>query len=243
MNQTQAGPVHDLGCQLFVRLGRGFVGGWAFARHERDPGGGGRKRKARRASGFQETKRVVLRLVACWEGPGGLWAQRGLRSRSCRLLHCSRCRGSRGRLSGRLLRGFFGSRLLGCRGLLGGSSLLHCSLFGGCSFLRSCCLFGWSGLLGGCSLLGWSGLLHCSLFGGCSLLHCGLLGRRSSLLGSSSLLSWCSLLHSGLLGGRSLLHSSFLSWCSLFCCSFFRSCHTDLLDQVAKSTVLQHAAQ
>ena len=127
----------------------------------------------------------------------------------------------------------WGSRLLGCRsrcsrGRLGGR-LFGCSLFGG-------------RLLGCRSLFGWCSFLHCCLLGRCSLLHCCLFGR-SGLLGGCCLLGRCSLLHCCLLSGSSFLHSSLLGWGSFLGCYLFRSCHTYLLDQVAKSTVLRCAAQ
>jgi hypothetical protein len=169
-------------------------------------------------------------LVACREGPRGLWAQRGLRRRRSSLL------GRRGRLGrGRLLcSSLLCSRLL--RSSLLRRGLLYCSLFGSCLFGSS--LLGWSGLLY-CSLFGWSCLLDCSLLGW-SLLHCSLFSW--SCLFDSGLLGW-SFLHCSLFSGRSLLHSGFLSRGSLLRCHFFRSCHTDLLDQVAKSTALRTAVQ
>ncbi len=159
-------------------------------------------------------------LVACRERPSGLRAQGGL--------------GCRGRLGGgRLLRSSLlgGCSLLRGSGLLGCCGLLHGSFFGRSGSLlgRSSLLGGCGGLLGGSSLLRWSSsLLHGGLLGGCSgLLGCSsLLGRSGSLLGGSSLLRRS--------GG--LLHSGLFSRGSLLGCHFLRSCHTYLLDQVAKST-------
>src|SRR5438093_6395773 len=170
-----------------------------------------------------------LGLVAGGEGPRSLRAEGGLRSRRRR---SSGSRGRRGGLRSRLLR----SRLLRSRLLrrLFRSGLLR-SLFRS-RLLRSRLLG--RGLLRDllrCGLLRRS-LLRCSLLR-CRLLRRGLLRRR--LLGGG-------LLHHRLLGGgllgRSLLRGSLLGR-SLLCRSFLRrgflrSCHINLLDQVAKSTVL-----
>src|SRR3990167_2951815 len=157
-------------------------------------------------------------LVACRERPGCLRAQRGLGGRGRRLL--GRCR-----LGSSFLGCWFGSRL--GRGRLGGN------------------LLGRSRLLHGHSFLGWCGcLFHGDLLGGCcSFLHSDLLdgdllGRHSSLLGRRRLLHGHSLL-----GGCSFLHSDLLGRRGFFRCHFFCSCHTYLLDQVAKSTALPCAAQ
>src|SRR5438093_6750264 len=170
-----------------------------------------------------------LGLVAGGEGPRSLRAEGGLRSRRRR---SSGSRGRRGGLRSRLLRSrLFRSRLLRRlfrSGLL--RSLLRSRLL--CSRLLR------RGLLRDllrCGLLRRS-LLRCSLLR-CRLLRRGLLRRR--LLGGG-------LLHHRLLGGgllgRSLLSGSLLGR-SLLCRSFLRrgflrSCHINLLDQVAKSTVL-----
>jgi len=129
---------------------------------------------------------------------------------------CSRC--CRSRLLGDLL----GCCLLGSRLL--SSRLLHRRLLCRCRLLGRCHLLRWRGLLGcsllrRCRLLGRSGLLRCRLLGRCSLLRSRLLGR-CSLLGRSGLLRRGGLLRGGLLGRSGL----------------FRSCHNDLLDQVANGT-------
>ena len=149
-------------------------------------------------------------LVARREGPG--------RRRAQGRFGCGRCRRSRGSLlRSRLLGSLFSSRLLGSlfrSRLLG--SLLRSRLLG--SLFRSRLL----GSLLRSRLLG--SLLRSRLLG--SLLRSRLLG--SGLLGRSLLCRY--LLGRGLLSSG-LLHSGLLGR------GFFRSCHRDLLDQVAKSTV------
>jgi hypothetical protein len=164
-----------------------------------------------------------LGLVARWERPCRCWIQRCLcRGRGSRGSGCGGCR---------LLCCFLGAGLLRNRTL--SSGLLRRSLLRG-SLLR-CGLFRSS--LFRCSFLG-SGLLRCSFLRS-SLLRCGLLG--SSLLRCSflcrSLLGRCSLLRCYLLR-CCLLSGGFLGRGGLF-----RSCHNDLLDQVAKGSELLVAAQ
>jgi len=144
--------------------------------------------------------------------PSGLRVQSGLSRRGSR---GSGCFG--GRLFGSLFRsGLLRSRLFRSRlfRYFLGSGLFRSRLssgFLGGSLFRYC--FFDCGLLG-CSFLGRSlfgrGLLHSSFFGR-GLLGCGLLSGR-------------------------LLSSDLLRCSSFFSCGFFCSCHSFLLDHIAKST-------
>ena len=149
--------------------------------------------------------------------PSGLRVQSGLSRRGSRGSGCfgGRLFGSlfrsglfRSRLfRGRLFRYFLGSGLFGSR-LSSGlfGSRLSSSGFLGRSLLRY-------GLFG--SRLSSSGFLGRSLFGR-GLLHSSFFGRS-------------------LFGGR-LLSSDLLRCSSFFCCGLFCSCHSFLLDHIAKST-------
>ncbi len=149
--------------------------------------------------------------------PSGLRVQSGLSRRGSRGSGCfgGRLFGSlfrsgllRSRLfRSRLFRYFLGSGLFRCR--LSSSlfrSRLSSNSFLGRSFFRYC--FFDCGFLSR-SLFG-RGLLHSSFFGR-SLLGCGLLSGR-------------------------LLSSDLLRCSSFFSCGFFCSCHSFLLDHIAKST-------
>ena len=149
--------------------------------------------------------------------PSGLRVQSGLSRRGSRGSGCfgGRLFGSlfrsgllRSRLfRGRLFRYFLGSGLFGSRL----SSSLFCSRLSSSGFLgRSLLRYGLFG-----SRLSSSGFLGRSLFGR-GLLHSSFFGRS-------------------LFGGR-LLSSDLLRCSSFFCCGFFCSCHSFLLDHIAKST-------
>ena len=177
--------------------------------------------------GLQAQSYFCLRLAGCWKRPSCLRAQSGL---SCGSRRCRRRFGSgflRGFLCSRLLRCFLCCRLFGrnffcssfLRYLLGGRLFRGSSFFGrslfGCYFL-CCYFFRWS--------LFRRRLLCRSFFGR------GFFGRY--------FFSWC-FLGSHFFGG-SLLCRYFFSRrflrCSFFSCWFFRSCHSFLLDHIAKST-------
>ena len=155
-----------------------------------------------------------LRLGSSWERPSSCGAQRSL---------CRRRRRRRGsRSGGRLL----GSSLL-CWSLLGAGLLRRRSLLSGRLFYRRSLLRRYSPLRGRRLL----SLCRClfrrcyRLFGRCSLLRWRCLLRRYNLLGRRSRL-----------GCRFRRRSSLLA--SLFRCrsSLLRSCHDNLLDQVANDT-------
>jgi hypothetical protein len=173
-----------------------------------------------------------LGLAGCWKRPGSLRVQSRLSRGAGR---CSGCFGSglfRGFLRSGLFRSFFCDRLLG-------------SYFFGSSFFCWCFL--------GSSFLGRSGAF-CSYFFRGSLFGSGFLSR-SCFLGRSSFLSWrdflCSYFFRWRFFGRSLFRYDFFRWGFLGRCFFrdrgffrssffrrwfFRSCHSFLLDHVAKST-------
>ncbi len=169
--------------------------------------------------GLQAQNFYRLWLAGCRKRPGGLRVQSGL-SRWCGHRHSGRCFGSG------FLRGFLRSGLFRC--------FLGRRLFLRCRFLRSS-LFRY--LLGRRLFLR-SGFFRSRLFGRYffrwSLFRSSFLG---SWLFSRYFFCWC--FFGGHFLGWSLLCRYFFSrrlLCSFFSCWFFRSCHSFLLDHIAKST-------
>ena len=175
---------------------------------------------------FQAEVPYCLRLAGCRKRPGGLRVQSSLSRRGSR---CSRCFGSgcfRGFLRSRLFRGFLRSGFfryfLGCslfRWCFFGSSFFRWCFFGG-SFFRWCFFSRrfFSGSFFGRSLFSYYFFRWCFFsrrffsrrFFSSSFFRRGLLRRY--------FFRWC------------------FRWCSFFSRRFFRSCHSFLLDHVAKST-------
>jgi hypothetical protein len=174
--------------------------------------------------GLQAQNFYRLWLAGCRKRPGSLRVQSGL-SRRCGHRHSGRCFGSG------FLRGFLRSGLFRC--------FLGCRLFLRCRFLRSS-LFRY--LL--CRFLRSRLFLRSDFFGsrlfGRYFFRWRLLRSRffGSGLFSRYFFSWC--FFGGHFLGWSLLCRYFFSRrllsCSFFSCWFFRSCHSFLLDHIAKST-------
>ena len=171
--------------------------------------------------GLQARKLECLRLAGSRERPGGLRTQGGLGRR---------CLGSGRCLRSGFLRGFLCSRLLCCflRGCFFRSRLFRSGFFG----------YLFCGWLFGSSFLGWGlfgrNLLCCYFFRrglfGNSFFGRGFFGRY--------FFCWCFLgchFFGGSFFGRYFFSRRLLR-CSFFCCWFFRSCHSFLLDHIAKST-------